>query len=206
MIHRGETRPEDRGDEALVEACLKGDESAWSTLIERYAGLVHGLARRAGLDPDDAADAAQAVFLIAWRNLGLLDRPGALGGWLATITRREAWRLKRRRERERGEELPSGDVAQPARVEREMLAAERRHWLERGIERLGERCRTLLELLFLRRPPATYEEVAEALDMPIGSIGPTRGRCLEKLRDVLTDLAPGVFSGDRDASAGMETR
>lgn len=195
MIHRGRTEADARPDEALVEACLEGDDSAWSALVERYGGLVHGLARRAGLDPEDAADAAQAVFVIAWRNLGLLDRPGAVGGWLATIARRESWRLKRRLDRERGDEPAPGELAEPARVEREMLAAERRHWLERGIERLGERCRTLLDLLFLRRPPASYGEAAEALDMPIGSVGPTRGRCLEKLRGVLTDLAPGVFSG-----------
>lgn len=189
-----------------MEACLRGDESAWSALVERYAGLVHGLARRAGLDPEDAADAAQEVFVIAWRNLGLLDRPGAVGGWLATIARREAWRIKRRRDRERGDELSAGDAAEPARVEGEMLAAERRHWLERGIARLGERCGDLLDLLFLRRPAASYEEVSEALGMPIGSIGPTRARCLEKLREVLTDLAPGVFSGGCDASTDMETR
>lgn len=200
MIHRGDPEADERPDGDLVEACLDGDESAWTALVERYAGLVHGLARRVGLDADDAADLAQAVFVIAWRNLGLLDRPGALGGWLATITKREAWRAKRRRDRERGDAPLPADAAEPARVERDLLAAERRHWLERGIERLGERCRDLLELLFLRRPAASYEEAAEALDMPIGSVGPTRGRCLEKLRGLLTDLAPGVFPGGGGAS------
>jgi len=180
-------------DRELVRACRQGDRGAWERLVRRYARLVHGIAHRAGLPADEAADHVQSVFTVAYRSLPLLDSPGALSGWLATIARREAWRRnrKRRREREREEtavEDPSTRddlVPSTERPDEALERAERAFLVERGIDHLDDRCRTLLRMLFYENPVPSYEEVAQRLDVPVGSVGPTRGRCLEKLRRAL---------------------
>jgi RNA polymerase sigma factor (sigma-70 family) len=178
----------ERADAELVRDCLAGDESAWEALVREYGGLVYAVAGRAGLEEDDRADVFQAVFVIAFRNLHLLDRPEALGGWLATIARRESWRTKRRRTRESGTEIDEQTASDRAGVEEEMARAEQAHLVQRGLRRLDDRCRRLLEMLFFRDPAPSYEEVAGELDIPIGSLGPTRGRCMDKLRRILGEL------------------
>lgn len=178
-------------DEALVAACLEGESGAWAELVRRHAGLIYAIARRSGLAREDAEDAFQATFVLAWRNLGLLDRPKAVAGWIATIARREAWRLRQRRIGEASrttspesgvsDEIPAPGPLPDAAIER----LERRARLEAAVDRLDERCRSLVRLLFLEDPAPSYAEAAERLGMPIGSLGPTRGRCLEKLREIL---------------------
>src|SRR5687768_9376454 len=104
------TRQDELPDTLLIERCLNGDEAAWATLVRRYANLVYGIAARAGLGADEAADAFQSVFVIAWRTLELLREPEAFPGWIATIARREALRMARSRARQaRGEERMAAD-------------------------------------------------------------------------------------------------
>lgn len=192
-----------------MAACVQGKAGAWAELVRRHAGLVHAIARRSGLGPEDAEEVFQAAFVLAWRNLGLLDRPEAVGGWIATIARREAWRLRRRRAAEVGR--TTGDEAAGERpaagpLPDEALARlERRAVLERALERLDDRCRELVRLLFFEEPPPAYAEAAERLGMPIGSLGPTRGRCLEKLRRILERIGGDVFTEGDDDSTTMET-
>lgn len=178
-------------DEDVVRACLQGDAEAWTTLVHRYGKLVYGIALRSGLPADDSADVSQTVFLTTFRNLHLLERPASLRFWLSMIARREAWHAKRQStrsvERERQEyglEIAASEPLPDEEVER----LERLFLVQRALERLDERCRQLLELLFFRNPSLSYEDSARALGAPRGSIGPTRARCLEKLRKVLEEL------------------
>ena len=188
-------RQGEAADTILIERCLAGDDAAWEVLVRRYANLVYAIASRGGLDADEAADAFQSVFVIVWRNLELLDEPQAFPGWLATIARRETWRLARgkARSRKRADQLaadPTADAlpSNPARADEVLERAESGALLQHAVEGLEERCREMLRILFWELPTPPYEEVAERLGIPLGSLGPTRGRCLEKLRRRLADL------------------
>ncbi len=181
-------------DEELIQRCLQDDREAWELLVRRYGRLVYGLAKRAGLSDDDSADVFQTVLLTAYRNLHLLDRPESLSFWLATITRREAWQTRRRLARmamvdstEKADPLDAVASTTPL-ADEEIERAERAALLHRGLDRIDERCRKLLETLFFREPALSYEEAARHLGVPLGSIGPTRSRCLEKLRKALHGL------------------
>jgi RNA polymerase sigma factor (sigma-70 family) len=182
-------------DSALIERCLGGDEAAWEALVRRYANLVYAIAGRGGLSEDDIADAVQSVFVIVWRNLELLSDPAAFAGWLTTIAKRETWRLGRARARraEREDRMASDPTVQvlpsrPARGDEVLEAAERAALVQHAVETLDPRCREMLTLLFWGYPAPSHEEVAERLGMPLGSLGPTRGRCLVKLRARLADV------------------
>ncbi len=130
-----------------------------------------------------------------WRNLDLLSEPEAFPGWISTIARREAWRTSRRRSRIAEQERrvasdPAGGGLpwQSPPPDKASERAERVALLRHAVDRLDERCRALLAMLFWEEPPPAYEEVAERLGMPLGSLGPTRGRCLEKLRERLEEV------------------
>jgi RNA polymerase sigma factor (sigma-70 family) len=189
------TRHDDVEDTALIERCLAGDETAWEALVRRYANLVYGIASRVGLETDEAADVFQAVFVIVWRSLALLKEPQAFPGWLATIVRREALRTARARDRqqrraERMSEDPTAHVlpSAAAPADEAVERADRAAVVGHAVERMDPRCRELLAMLFWETPSPSYDEAAARLGMPIGSLGPTRGRCLEKLRVALSEL------------------
>ena len=181
----------DPDDARLVQDCLDGEPGAWEVLVRRYGRLVRAIAARAGLEGDDAADLFQAVFVIVWRNLELLDRPAAVAGWIGTIARREAWRAKRRLGRERGEPLAEDAAGAAPDADAEIDRVQRAFLLARGLDTLDDRCRRLLEALFWREPPPSYEALSQEIGVPMGSLGPTRRRCLEKLRTALTALGFG---------------
>ena len=181
-------------DAELVRRCVENDRAAWEILVRRYSRLIYGLAMRAGLSADDSADVFQMVLVTAYRNLHLLDRPESLSFWLATITRREAWQARRRLARaavsasEEGADPFEGVASTAPLADEELERAERAAALHRGLDRIDERCRTLLETLFFKEPALSYEEAARQLGVPLGSIGPTRSRCLEKLRKALQGM------------------
>jgi len=161
--------------------------------VRRYQRLVYAVARRSGLDEATAGDVFQTVFLRLVQHLPRLAEPARLQAWIVTTAKREAWLQHRRAERLLSLSAADADaapdteaaeqaVADPAAGPDEALA----HWqqvaaVQRALERLDERCRRLLQALF-GAESAGYEEVAARLDLPVGSIGPTRARCLEKLR------------------------
>lgn len=183
------TRQESTPDSSLIARCLEGDEAAWEVLVRRYANLVYSIAGRAGLSEDEAADVFQAVFVIVWRSLDLLSEPQAFPGWLATIARRETWRLARGRARRarRDEQMTSDPSARvlpsrPPRADEALEKVERAALVQHAVAALDGKCRELLTILFWEAPPPSYDEIAERLGMRLGSLGPTRGRCLEKLR------------------------
>jgi len=168
----------------LVRAAAGGDETAWSRLVDRYASLVWSVTRAHRLAATDAADVSQTVWLRLVEHLDRLDDADRVAGWLLVTTRRECLRVLRTGGKvDLVDDVDHVDVRSddPAvRLDDRARAAA----LWRAVERLPGRCHLLVRLLLLD-PPATYEDIGEAMDMPIGSIGPTRGRCLQKLREDL---------------------
>jgi RNA polymerase sigma factor (sigma-70 family) len=174
----------------LVAAAARGDEAAWNAITDRFSRLVWSVARSYRLPQDDAADAVQNTWLRLLENLGRIENPQALPGWLTTTARHEALGVIRRRGRDivsRDDDLgvgrpdPLADELDAALLDDEQDAA-----LWRCFRRLTERCQRLLRVLMAADRPA-YTEVAAGLGMPIGSIGPTRMRCLAQLRTLVAD-------------------
>jgi RNA polymerase sigma factor (sigma-70 family) len=181
---------------AVVRAATDGDRDAWNALVARYSGLVWGVARAHRLGDADAADVFQTTWLRLVEQLGSIRNPEGVGAWLATTARRECLRVLRVGQRHvltDGFDLPdeAGDAALDARL----LTGERNAALWRAFAGISDRCRSLLRML-VADPPPSYEEVGAALDMPIGSIGPTRARCLEQLRQRLAVVGITVSPGD----------
>lgn len=197
-IRRANLSPEEAA--MLVGAAAGGDRPAWDALVDAYGSLIWTVARNHRLSPVDAGDVSQTTWLRLVENIDRLSDPTRVGAWLATTARRECLRLLGRSKRTvpSGEELdPGTDRLRLATPEPDapLLAAERDAEMRRAFGRLTPRCRDLLQLLLLD-PVPSYEEISAALDIPIGSIGPTRGRCLEKLRGIVED------TGINPAAAG----
>jgi RNA polymerase sigma factor (sigma-70 family) len=167
----------------LVTAAAAGNSGAWEALVERYSGLVWSIARAHRLSAADAADVSQVVWLRLVEHLDRIYRPGSVGTWLASVTRNECLRVIRRSGREVPTETnvdfewhSTGDD-----VDINLLAGERDAALLRACDRLPPQWRSLMRVL-MTEPRPSYEEIAAALDIPMGSIGPTRQRCLDRLR------------------------
>jgi RNA polymerase sigma factor (sigma-70 family) len=163
--------------------------------VERYSGLVWSVARGHRLGDADASDVAQTVWLRLVESLPRLREPAAVGGWLATTARNESLRLLRRSGREVVEAdlgldgTPADDAYSPEAV---LEARERRDLVRHALDRLSLRCQTLLRALAYSSDNS-YADISAALDMPVGSIGPTRGRCLDRLRQGLRADAPNLL-------------
>jgi RNA polymerase sigma factor (sigma-70 family) len=174
--------------EDVVVAARDGDQAAWRELVRRFAGLVWTVARSFRLCEQDAEDVSQATWLLLAVHIRTLKEPAAVGGWLATTARRESIRLARRRRLETPVDLqdPGADPADPGAVDGEdlVLRLERQERVRSAFLRLPYYCRRLLSLL-MQDPPPSYTEVSAILGIPRGSIGPTRGRCLDRLREVV---------------------
>lgn len=173
----------DDTDAALVRKCLRGDAAAWDLLVERYGRLVYSVPRRLGLSAPEADDVFQAVFMIVFQRLGALRDIERLSGWLIRIAHRESWRLARRR---RLLPAPGEDqVADAEPTEAQVAALEEAQHVREALTLLNPRDRRLLEILFFEGGPSAYQDAAEELQMPLGSIGPTRMRALRKLEALL---------------------
>jgi RNA polymerase sigma factor (sigma-70 family) len=179
-------------DEALVLACRRGDASAWEALVWRYQRLVYAIPRRAGLDQEQSADVCQRTFAVLVEKIDQLEQPARIGAWLATVAKRETWRISRREQTAGTTQYlsPEGQLAEEALAdallpEEELVRLEEQHTVRLALAQLEERCRRLLTLLFYRSDAPPYAEVAAALGVSAGHIGPTRARCLQKLRHIL---------------------
>jgi len=182
-----EDRREDAQDRQfiaiLVADAAVGDGRATEALIHRYSGLVWSICWNYHLTSADAADVSQVVWMRLVENVGRIRQPDSLGAWLASVTRHECLRLVRRSEREvtTADSFDLDETSGEDDVDVALLCAERGAALRQAFDCLPPKWRSLLEVL-LATPSASYEEVAAATGMPIGSIGPTRQRCLERLR------------------------
>lgn len=171
----------------LVAGATAGDQRAWDALVERYTSLLWAIARSYRLPPADAADVVQTTWLRLVEHLERIADPDRLPGWLATTARRECLRLLRRAEREVYSESGVRDAPDDgAPPDAALLSGERDATLWAAFARLDDYCQRLLRVLSTD-PPPPYAVVAAALDMKIGSIGPTRARCLAKLRQLLPE-------------------
>jgi RNA polymerase sigma factor (sigma-70 family) len=168
----------------LVNRARNGDQQAWDTLVERYAPLIWSICRRHRLDDADAADVSQNVWLQLVNHLDKIHDPAALPGWLATVTRRECLHIPGARR-----PLAAGNVwnaetipdERDGTADQELLATERHTALREALGDLPPSGRQLI-LLLLQDPPLSYADISARLGVPVGSIGPTRRRCLDKLR------------------------
>jgi len=169
---------------ALVVRAAGSDTSAWYEIVERYSPLVWSICARFQLSDQDAEDIGQNVWLLLVEQLGKLREPAALPGWLATTTRRECLRVvtAARRTERLGTRLDDAEqfVADTV-IEEEILMAERNALLRAALAELPPRCQQLLGML-LSDPPEPYAKISATMDIPVGSIGPQRARCLERLR------------------------
>lgn len=174
-------------DRELVLACLNGDPGAWDRLVDRYGRLVYSVPRKLGLSDADADDVFQVVFGIVLRRLDTLRETERLSAWLIRTTYREAWRIGRRSRAAPGE-LPESAASSAVPSEEVVAAFETQHLVRQAVAELDERCGALLRALFFETPTPEYQQIADRLGLRIGSIGPTRARCFEKLERVLRDL------------------
>ena len=183
---------------ALVTRAAGSDQDAWNELVERYSPLVWTICLRYELSNHDIEDIGQTVWLLLVEQLGKLREPAALPGWLATTTHRECLRVvtAARRSQQRGTRLDDGDqFVDDAKIEEEILIAERNATLRAAFAELPSHCRQLLAMLFAD-PPRSYSEISATLGIPVGSIGPQRARCLERLRrsEALSNFTGGEFT------------
>ncbi len=169
-----------------VAAARDGDRAAWNSLVEQYMPLVLGVAGRYRLCPDDVADVSQALWLRLVEHLDDIREPRALPGWIVTTTKNEALRLLKARQRTVLVDPQTGFAldhpADDAELEEDLLRLERHQALRDGLRELRPQHRQLLQLL-LTDPPLSYDDISRRLGIPKGSIGPTRARCLEALRN-----------------------
>ncbi|GHJ60296.1 DNA-directed RNA polymerase sigma-70 factor [Nocardioides sp. OK12] len=176
-------------DADLLRRIRAGHTESWDVLIDRHQRLVYSVALRSGLDPEDAVDVAQSTFLALLESQDSVKDDERLVGWLVTVTRRQAWRVRERRNRERPAAQPQsldpdGLVDSGGLLDWEQLSV-----LHTALDQLGSPCRELLTALYLdvRRP--TYAQVAREMGRSIGGIGPLRGRCLSRLRQLVAEAS-----------------
>jgi RNA polymerase sigma factor (sigma-70 family) len=169
---------------SLVARAATGDQAAWDAIVERYAPLVWAICLRHQLDRQSIDDIGQSVWLLLVENISRLREPAALPGWIATTTRRECLRALRASGR-RGIEVPTPLEEQPsdgsAEIDKEIIEAELHAALRAAFAELPAGCRQLLSMMISDQPPG-YASIGATLGIPVGSIGPTRARCLAKLR------------------------
>lgn len=170
---------------SLVVSCRDGDTEAWDELLERFERLVFAVALREGLSVEDAADVTQTTFEALLAQLDRIRDDAKIASWLMTVARRQAWRLRKERQRLRPDEhatlYGSEDLVDPTAERADAL------WVYQGLSELGPPCRDLITALYFDPGAPSYAEVATQLGRPVGSIGPTRARCLQRLRDILRD-------------------
>jgi RNA polymerase sigma factor (sigma-70 family) len=187
---------------ALLAQAAAGDERAWNALVAQHTRLLWSVARSYRLDQADAADVVQTTWLRLLEHLSRIEDPTRLVGWLVTTARRECLRVLRRSGRERltVDEDAALELVDPEAepVEARLITSERNATLWRAYRQLPERCQRLLRIAVAM--PQAYHEISQALDMPVGSIGPTRARCLVTLRELLAKS--GLNGSDEAGGTG----
>lgn len=177
-------------DEELLKRCREGDESAWEQIIDQYKRLIYSIPLNFGLTSDDAADISQQTFISLVGNLERLRPDSNLGAWLATVARRHALHRLRKQKREQvGTDEDVGEshqllamAATDTTIDLELMQT-----MNQGLSQIDRRCRDLLIALYFDSREPSYEEIAEQMKIAIGSVGPTRGRCLKRLKEAISD-------------------
>jgi RNA polymerase sigma factor (sigma-70 family) len=171
----------------LVRRAAEGDLHAWERLVDQYARLIWSITGEFKLVESDAADVAQTTWLRLLEHIDRIEYPARVGSWLATTARHECLRSLAAHKKvvvsQDDIELAAVDVYQPP-VDERLLAAESAQTVREALSRLPGRSQRLLEML-MADPPMPYADISDELGLPVGSIGPTRGRCLAQLRVLL---------------------
>lgn len=180
----------DQDDAALVLACRRGDAKSWETLVRRYKRLIYAIPRRARLGDDQADDVFQMVFSKLVENLDKIEQPDRLQAWLVTTARRETIRLINQSRRtvtlvsdDEDAPDPVDSIADTSPLPDEVMERlQLHHRIRTSMDAIDERCRAILQWLYGDGEAPAYTEIATRLGIPEGSVGPTRARCVEKLR------------------------
>ncbi len=175
-------------DSILIRACLAGDPHAWTTLVERYQGLIFSIPLRYGLGESQAADVFQDVCLIMLEKLDQLQDEARVASWIGTTTRRHCWKLMRRQDAARDEDAQPLLLAWPAPDSNPAdIVGEWEAWqsVRQAVEQVAEPYRSILKCLYYTTPTPSYAEIAAELELPLGSIGPMRARALKRLRQAM---------------------
>ena len=170
-----------------VRRAATGDLQAWNRLVDQYSKLIWSITTNFKLVESDAADVVQTTWMRLIEHIDRIEQPARVGSWLASTARNECLRHVAARKRivlvQEDGELDSADRHVPE-VDEALLASERAHYVREAMSHLPPQWQRLMELL-MSDPPASYSEISDQLGLPIGSIGPTRGRCLARLRVLL---------------------
>jgi RNA polymerase sigma factor (sigma-70 family) len=176
-----------RSDDYLVKECLKGNEAAWSSLVQKYKNLIFSIPIKYGFDADEADEIFQDVCLALLSELHRLRHPQALAGWLIQTTAHRCFHWKRQRGRyvTAESETTFSALRTGANQEALMHEAEKEQMIRTALSELPSRCNELVQMLFFEEPSVPYEQIAQKLALAKGSIGFIRMRCLERLRQSL---------------------
>ena len=169
----------------LVQSCLDKDPQAWNEFVSRYIERVRGIALRRGFDSAEAADLCQDVFLRVYAQLGKLQDHRHIAAWLVRLTNRLC---RRRLQRKRAAEYLAANLEDSAAGE-EFQHVELRIDVDRVLDKLDPHSRNLLSALFLEQPSPGYKELSRRLGIAVGSIGPTRARCITRIKPDLVELS-----------------
>jgi RNA polymerase sigma factor (sigma-70 family) len=183
----------ERSDAELVRACRNGDQLAWDSLVERYQRLIFAVPRRAGLTEEQAADVFQEVFLTLLQKIDEIEQPDKIRSWMVTTAKFKTWGIVRggkgfySPETQEEMELEMASITDNAPLADDMLIElEEQHLIRAALEKLEEKCRQILSMIYLRDTAASYVEVADAIGVGESSISPMRSRCLKKLEKILS--------------------
>lgn len=166
-------------DSELLAGCKQGRAESWDVLVRRYERLVYSVARRTGLGAADAADVTQSAFIALLESLDSVRDEEKLSSWLATVARRQAWKMRRKT----ANEFPQDETPEPDPVEEAAWADILD--LQQALTALDAPCRDLLSALYFDPAQPSYVEIAERFNRTVGGIGPMRGRCLKRMRTML---------------------
>jgi RNA polymerase sigma factor (sigma-70 family) len=183
----------ERNDAELVRECRTGNQAAWDELVMRYQRLIFAIPRRAGLSEEQAADVFQEVFLTLFEKLDEIEQPDRIRSWIVTTAKFKTWAVVRGSkglyspESEEEMEHEMANLADSAPLADDMLIElEQQHLIRTALNKLEERCRKILSMLYLSNTGASYSEVATAVGVGETSISPLRSRCLKKLEKLLS--------------------
>ena len=177
-------------DSRLVRECLKGNEDAWSALVDKYKNLIFSIPIKYGFSADDGTDIFQSVCLELLSQLPNLRNPQALPKWIMQVTAHKCFHGKRQQQRVETADPsdPKFERSTPPRAESILREAEDEQNLRQAVAALPPRCQQLIHMLFFEDPARPYQAVAQSLGIAQGSIGFIRQRCLGRLRKALTDV------------------
>lgn len=186
------TQEQDLDATILVRGAADGDPNAWEGLIDRYGRLIWSITRDFKLVESDAADVFQTTWMRLIEHIDRIDHPDRVGSWLAATARNECLRSLAARKRvvlaHEDDDLFDGPAAHEPEIDEALLAEERAEVVREAITHLPQRWQRLMEML-MADPPVSYAEISDELGLPVGSIGPTRGRCFARLRVLLQACA-----------------